>query len=164
VLDAIARADRICLVEPARPTWVGDRLHASEVRVRRAYGLDLAPAWPRIWLIVPQEVRLEISAARDSLGASARLTGWAVLYLLLAIWWWPAALMAVIAGATGAVNARLAASDLAELIEAAVDLYCRELAAQLGHVSTGQLTPEQGRELATLMRKSRWDPRSPLAE
>ena len=50
---AIARADRICLIEADRPTWIGDRLRACRVRIERAYGLDLNAAWPRLWLIVP---------------------------------------------------------------------------------------------------------------
>jgi hypothetical protein len=41
IRTAITRADRICLVEADRPTWVGDRLRACRLRVERAYGLDL---------------------------------------------------------------------------------------------------------------------------
>lgn len=164
VRKAIASADRISLVEAERPTWIGDRLRAAQVRVLRTYGLDLGAAWPRLWLIVPDVVRAEIGAARDSYAAAARLTGWSVLYLILAIWWWPAAPIAVIAGAAGVAKARSAASDLADLVESAVDLHGRDLAAQLGVTVTGTLTAAQGRELATLMRKSRWDPQSPLAD
>lgn len=39
---AITRADRICLLEPACRTWIGDRLRARSVRIKVAYGLDLA--------------------------------------------------------------------------------------------------------------------------
>jgi hypothetical protein len=161
---AIARADRICLVEADRPAWIGDRLRASEVRVQRAYGLDLGATWPRLWLIAPESVRTEISAARDAFSASARLTGWAVLYLALAVWWWPAALIAAAVGAASAIKGRLAAGDLADLVESAIDLYARELAGQFGHAGAGPLSPALGREITTLMRKSRWDPASPLAD
>jgi hypothetical protein len=59
VRKAIARADRICLIEADRPTWIGDRLRACHVRIERAYGLDLNAAWPRLWLIVPDTSRTE---------------------------------------------------------------------------------------------------------
>lgn len=164
VCKAIARADRICLIEPGRPTWIGDRLRVSEVRVQRTYGLDLGATWPRLWLLAPESVRTEISAARDSFTASARLTGWAVLYLALAAWWWPAAPIAVTAGIASVIKARLAAGDLADLVESAVDLHGRELARQLGRAEAGPLTPALGEDLTTVMRKSRWDPGSPLAD
>lgn len=161
---AMVRADQICLVDPARPTWIGDRLRVAEVRAERAYGLDLGAAWPRLWLIFPDIVRDETSSARESLAAAARLAGWTVLYLALAFWWWPAAPIALITAATSAVRAREAAATLADLVESAVDLHGRELAARLGVPVTGQLTAVQGGGLTALMRKSRWDPGSPTAE
>ena len=132
VRKAIARADRICLIEADRPTWIGDRLRACHVRIERAYGLDLNAAWPRLWLIVPDTVRTELGAARDAFSAAARLTAWAILYLILGIWWWPAVLIALITGATAIIRAHLATDNLADLIESAVDLHSRDLAAQLG--------------------------------
>jgi hypothetical protein len=161
---AITRADRICLVEPACPTWIGDRLHACHVRIDKAYGLDLAATWPRLWLTVPDTVRTELGAARDAFSAAARLAAWAVLYLVLAIWWWPAIPIAVIAGIAGVMKGRLAAGNLADLIESAVDLHSAELAAQLGEHVSGPVPPIVGRRLTTRMRKDRWDPNSPVAQ
>ena len=122
VRKAIARADRICLIEADRPTWIGDRLRACHVRIERAYGLDLNAAWPRLWLIVPDTFRTELGAARDAFSGAARLTAWAILYLALGIWWWPAIPIALITGATAIVRAHLATGNLADLIESAVDL------------------------------------------
>jgi hypothetical protein len=164
VRKAIARADRICLIEADRPTWIGDRLRACRVRIKRAYGLDLNAAWPRLWLIVPDTVRTELGTARDAFSAAARLAAWAILYLVLAIWWWPAAIIALVAGATAIVRAHLATDNLADLIESAIDLHVRDLAAQLDQDLTGAMTPAIGRLLTTQMRKSRWDPGSPLAD
>jgi hypothetical protein len=161
---AIARADRICLMQADRPTWIGDRLRASRVRIERAYGLDLNAAWPRLWLIVPDTVRTELGTARDAFSAAARLTAWAVLYLILGIWWWPAAIIALITGATAIIRAHQATGNLADLIESTVDLHGRDLAAQLGEQTPGQVTPVTGRRLTTQMRKSRWEPGSPLAD
>jgi hypothetical protein len=70
----------------------------------------------------------------------------------------------VTAGIASVIKARLAAGDLADLVESAVDLHGRELAVQLGRTVAGPLTPALGKELTTVMRKSRWDPGSPLAD
>lgn len=121
-------------------------------------------SWPRLWLIFPDNVRTELGTAHDAFSAAARLTAWGVLYLLLGIWWWPAVPIALITVATAMVRARLATSDLADLIEASVDLYARALAAQLDEPATGPLTRAAGEALTARMRKSRWDPDSPLAD
>ena len=164
VRKAIARADRICLIEADRPTWIGDRLRACHVRIDRAYGLDLNAAWPRLWLIVPDTFRTELGTARDAFSGAGRLTAWAILYLALGIWWWPAILIALVTGVTAVVRAHLATSNLADLIESAADLQGRDLAAQLDQNLTGPMTPAIGKLLSTRMRKSRWDPGSPLAD
>jgi hypothetical protein len=102
--------------------------------------------------------------ARDAFAAAARLTAWAVLYLILGIWWWPAVIIALITGATGIIRARQATDNLADLIESTVDLHARDLATQLGEQTPGQVTPVTGSRLTTQMRKSRWEPGSPLAD
>jgi hypothetical protein len=164
VRKAIARADRICLVEAGSPTWIGDRLRACRVRITKTYGLDLSAAWPRLWLIVPDTVRAELGVARDAFSSAARLTAWAVLYLVLAIWWWPALPVAVVTGAAAVGKGRLAASNLADLIESAVDLYGGDLAARLGEQASGPVSPALGGRITSRMRKDRWDPSSPLAD
>ncbi|GAA4640613.1 hypothetical protein GCM10023196_106840 [Actinoallomurus vinaceus] len=162
VRRAIERADRICVIEADCPTWIGDRLRACHVRISKAYGLDLPSAWPRLWLVFPDTVRAELGIARDAFSAAARLAAWAVLYLLLGIWWWPAVPVAVVTGAAAAVRGRLATGNLADLIEAAVDLHGADLAAALGDQPA--VTPDAGGRLSTRMRKDRWDPDSPLAD
>jgi hypothetical protein len=164
VRKAMATADRICLIEASRPTWIGDRLRACQARVKRTYGIDLNAAWPRLWLVAPEVVRQEISAARSAYSASARLVGWALLYLVLGIWWWPAAPIALIVGTAAIIKARLSTRDLADLIESAVDLHAADLAAQLGQAVTGPVTPGIGKKLTTRMSKTRWNPQSPMAD
>lgn len=163
VRRAIERTDRICLVEPARPTWIGDRLRVCQVRTARIYGLALETAWPRLWLIVPDSVRSQLGSAQDDFDSAARLTAWSALYLPLGIRWWPAILISAAIGVAGVVKGRGATGVLADLIEATVDLYSAQLAARLGEQTDGPLNPAVGSRLTTLMRKSRWDPDSPLA-
>ena len=71
--------------------------------------------------------------------------------------------IALVAGAVAVTRGRLATARLADLIESAVDLHGAELAAQLGEQPDGPLAPALGGRLSTRMRKSRWDPDSPLA-
>jgi hypothetical protein len=150
---ALARRDAICLVEPERPTWVGDRLRATDLRVHRAYDLDLGTAWPRLWSLAPDPLRSDLSAAQDAYTGAARLTGWGLLYAGVAFWWWPAAPIAVVCITAAWVKARAAADVLADLVETTVDLHARDLAAQLGIPCDGPLTRATGYAITARLRK-----------
>ncbi|NES27178.1 hypothetical protein GCE86_14125 [Micromonospora terminaliae] len=156
---AVARRVAVCLVEPARPTWVGDRLHATDVRVHRGYGIDLASGWPRLWLLLPDEARGELAAAQERCGAAARLTGWGLLYAALGAFWWPALVVGLVALPTARYRARLAVAVYADLAEAAVDLYGRDLALQLGLPCPDRLTREIGEQITAIVRKDDVVPR-----
>ncbi|MGW4293623.1 hypothetical protein ACWEH1_11300 [Micromonospora chersina] len=157
---AIARRAAICLVEPARPTWVGDRLHAADVRVHRGYGIDLATGWPRLWLLLPDEARSELAAAQDRCGAAARLVGWGLLYAVLGAFWWPALVVGLLALLAARYRARLAVAVYADLAEAAVDLYGRDLALRLGLPCPDRLTREIGEQVTAIVRKDDVVPRA----
>lgn len=155
---AAERANRIAWSEPGRPTWMGDRIHALEQIAQHRYGLDLTFSWPRLWLVLPDTARTEITAAHAGFAAAAAIATWAWAYLLLAILWWPAAVIAVAVGVTGWVRARAAIADLTALSEAAVDLHGRVLAVALGVAkenSAGPLTLTEGEQLSALSRKGR---------
>jgi hypothetical protein len=154
VKDAIARRNAISLTRPERPTWIGDRFRSTDQRILNAYDLDLAGIWPRLWLIIPDSVRTELTTARDRHTSAARLTGWAFLYLPLTWWWWPAFPISTAAAAVAWIRARQTAAALADLIEATVDLYSRDLADRLGISSSdGPLTRQTGLEITTALRK-----------
>ncbi|MGH3696720.1 MAG: hypothetical protein ACRDRX_22520 [Pseudonocardiaceae bacterium] len=150
---ALARRDAIAPEPPAGPTWIGDRFHALAVRVRRAYALDIHAVWPSLWLLLPDQPRAEITAARDAHTAAGRLGGWAVLYLLLGTVSWPALLAAAIRAAIAWYRARRTAQTLAELIEAAVDCHARDLATRLGFDCEGPLTRRVGVTMTDLLNK-----------
>lgn len=151
---ALDRCRRISPVPADRPTWIGDRLRAVDLRVHHAYRVDLEALWPRLWLALPDPARAELAEASAAYRASARLTGWGLMYLLVALWWWPAAVVAVVVLATAWVRARVAAAALADLVEAAVDLYVRDVAAALGVLPAGgRLDREAGDAVSALLRK-----------
>ncbi|MEU7825938.1 hypothetical protein [Catellatospora sp. NPDC049133] len=158
---ALARREAICLVEPDRPTWVADRFRAADLRVLRTYELDLGSAWPRLWTLAPQQLRDDITAAQESYADAARLHGWGVLYLALAAWWWPAAVIAACVVCVGSFKLRAAAGVLAELVETTVDLYGRDLAQQLGIEHDGPFTAQVGQLITLRLRKDH--PASPPA-
>jgi hypothetical protein len=145
--------DRIAVVAPSRPFWVGDRLTAPGERAGRAYALDLAAAWPRLWLILPPEVRTELDTARTRLGAVARQVAWAAGYLAVGALWWPAAIAGLITAVVAWRQARLTAAVLADLVESTVDLYGRRLAETLGLAAGGTMTADVGAGITALLRK-----------
>ncbi|MEW2314593.1 hypothetical protein [Streptomyces bauhiniae] len=148
-----ARRNEVGLVAPRHPCWTGDRVTTPDRRVWRAYRLDLTAAWPHLWLLAPDSTRAELGTARAALSAAARLTAWGLAYLLLAVWWWPAALVGAATLTTGAVRGRTAAASFAELAEALVDLQGPDLARTLGLDCAGRLTPETGEEVTRLLSK-----------
>ncbi|MFE3152823.1 hypothetical protein ACFXJ6_40325 [Streptomyces sp. NPDC059218] len=134
---------RIALEEPARPTWSGDRLNAAAVRIERDQGLDLATAWPHLWLVLPEETRSEIVTARQTLTRATTLAAWSLLYLPLTVRWWPAALLACVLALTTRTRTRAAIDAYALLLEAATRLHARDLAARLGlDTAAAPLAPE----------------------
>ncbi|KOG36689.1 MULTISPECIES: hypothetical protein [Streptomyces] len=148
-----ARRNLIALTRPARPTWMGDRLVSVDARVHHAYRLDLTPAWPRLWLLLPDTTHSEIRTARAALTAAARRAGWGALYVLPALWWWPAALVVAVVWASAWRQGRLAVHEFAELVESAVDLHGRDLATALGIPCEERLTAAEGLEITRALRK-----------
>ncbi|MFD9356476.1 hypothetical protein [Streptomyces sp. NPDC060031] len=133
---------------PQRPTSIAERFDVSAGRSRALYGLDLNLAWPRLWSVLPDVLRADVTAARDAYASAARLAGWGLMYAALAVLWWPAVLPGVVVVAVAAARARTAAGVLADLIDTATDLYLVDLAGRLG-VPTATLSAfETGRAIA----------------
>lgn len=127
------RRARLGPARPAWPTWVGDRYARTATRAAEVNGLhDLTLVWPRLWAVLPGELRADITAARTAYAATARLAAWGLLYTALAAAWWPAALLGPAILTTAVPRARAAADVLADLIETAADLRITDLADRLG--------------------------------
>jgi hypothetical protein len=149
----LALRNRLGLVEPARPTWMSDRIRAAGERVYRLYGLDLTTLWPRLWLRLPGDARADIARAQRSVQSAGSLAGWGLLYLLLSIWWWPAAVIGVVVVVVAWRRGRNAVGVVADLLESAVDVYGRDVAAALGLPCAGPLTTEHGLSVTRILRK-----------
>ncbi len=107
-----------------RPTAVGNILRAVERRVVHRYGLDPVLLWPRLWLLLPEEARQEIAAARESLDRLAEAWGWGLCFLVWAIWRPLLAVpVALIWMFLAASLARSPARTFALLVQSAFDLY-----------------------------------------
>jgi hypothetical protein len=150
---ALARRNRMALTEPSRPTWIGSRFQDLEERIARAHHLDIAVAWPRLWPLLSGNLRADLQAAYGAYTAAARLVGWALLYSVIGAWWWPAAVIAVVAVAAGWRQGRAGAAALADLIETAVDLQGRTLATGLGLRCEGPFDKDTGYQVTRLLRK-----------
>ncbi len=145
----IARRDAISLERPTRPTWIGDRWQSTFTRVRRAYALDLTAAWPRLWTILPDNLRTDISTTQTAYTRASILTAWAVLYAIPAVYYWPATLVAPSVLFVGTLRARTTTDTLCTLVETATDLYTHALAqhlttpdAETGNIINNQLRKE----------------------
>jgi hypothetical protein len=119
---------------PRQPTWIGERFRLLDSRVAAQYqGLQLGPLWPRLWLLVPEAVRIPVQAAESQFRSAVTLVGWGVLYLGLGIWWYPAAIAGLGAAFVGWRRTRSTTAGLTTLIEATVDTHLDTVATALGH-------------------------------
>lgn len=135
---------RISLEQPDRPTWSGDRLHTVTVRLERDLHLHLPIVWPYLWTTLPEPARDDLTAARTALTKATTLTAWALLYLPLTFWWWPALPLSVAIALTGRRRVRTTTDTYAQLLEATTRLHVVTLATQLGIPHTGAPTRALG--------------------
>jgi hypothetical protein len=149
------RVERLSPLEPTGVTWMADRMRLAQLRIRRRYDLDLPTIWPHVWTMAPELLRSQVEAAQDRYTAAGRLAGWAVLYLALAAFWWPGALLACLLGGLAWRQARTAVEVLATLLEATVDLSGRRLALEVGLACPGPLDLTVGARLREYLDRGR---------
>jgi hypothetical protein len=118
------KVDPVPVYLPDRPTWIGEQFRLLDVRVAAQYhGLRLALLWPRLWVVLPAEVRAVVQAANDQFRTATVLIGWGVLYLVIGCWWFPAAGVGLVTVVTGWRRTRTYTTTLTTLIEAVVDTH-----------------------------------------
>lgn len=120
--------ERLRQVPPAAagflPTPIGNVVRAADCRIEAKYGLVVSAVWSRLWLVLPQPVRDELTQARSAVDSAVAAVVWGLAFAVLGFWaWWaaPAGLL-VVAGALWLwLPSRVAA--FADLTEAAFDLH-----------------------------------------
>jgi hypothetical protein len=123
VKKAQRRRDRIAAYRPSHATWIGNRLAAMYINIKISRGVDLKERWPRLWITLPDRLREDIVAARDTFDDAAVLTAWGLMYLALGAAWWPAAVGGIVFTWRGWAAGRSAAEAYASLVEAAVQVH-----------------------------------------
>ncbi|MEV0233488.1 hypothetical protein [Nonomuraea sp. NPDC050786] len=105
------------------PTRLGNVLRAAETRPVDKYGLDIVAVWPHLWLVLPEQTRTELAAARLRLDAAVAACIWTVAYLVFTPWtlWALLALPAVVLVHRFWLVRR--AEHYADLVETTADLY-----------------------------------------
>ncbi|MFF1925139.1 hypothetical protein ACFVW8_31790 [Streptomyces sp. NPDC058221] len=145
---------RISPREPERPTWIGERFALTADRAREVNGVDdIDLVWPRLWPVLPEALRADITAARDAHADAARLCAWGVMYVPVSVTWWPAVLVVLAVLITGHIRGRSTARAFADLVEAALDLHLGDLAKQLGlELASDRPMDERGAAITKLLR------------
>lgn len=70
------------------PTRLGNIIRAAELRPKDKYGLDAVVCWPRLWLLLPGDVKQELAYVQAALNTAVRLYLWSLLFLIWIIWPW----------------------------------------------------------------------------
>ncbi|WP_129857143.1 hypothetical protein [Streptomyces albidoflavus] len=118
VIDEVAhQINRLSMAEPARPTWIGDRIAAVEQISVDRYGLGLRFDWPRLWLVLPEHVQAEHAQASSQFAPAVVTGAWTLPYLVPGALWWPALLIASVTCLSAWARARTAIAELTNLSE-----------------------------------------------
>ena len=109
--------------EELLPLPLGNILRARERTPERKYGLDPIICWPRMWSLLPENVRTDLASARSSLDRLAELCFWGLLF---ALWIFLTPWAIVIGLLWVFITYRMAcqaAMSYGDLLEAAFDLH-----------------------------------------
>jgi hypothetical protein len=68
--------------EDLLPTDLGNILRAREYSPERKYGLDAIVCWPRLWPLLPENIRMDLAKARSALDRLTEFWFWGLLFLL----------------------------------------------------------------------------------
>jgi hypothetical protein len=142
------------------PTRLGNLLKAAESRPRHRYGLDAVVCWPRLWLVMPETARTEVTAARASLDEGARLWLWSLLFCVWAVFTWWALAFALVGMIIGYRTVLAGAAVYGRLVLSCHDLYRKDLYTALGR----ELPADAREEIRAGQRLTAFLERGPVLE
>jgi hypothetical protein len=130
--DEYARLDRRRREAPVRPelrmpTKLGNVLRAAEARPGDRYGLDSIVCWPRLWLVLPESARKEVTDSRKVLNVRAEIWLWAALFLVWTVFAWWAPVVGVVVAFAAYRSMISAAAVYGDLVVSCYDLHRSEL-------------------------------------
>lgn len=144
------------------PTRLGDILRAAERRPADHYGLDALVCWYRLWMILPDAVKTDISQSRLQVDQSVRGWLWGALFIFWAPWvWWVAVPIAIVVPLLSYNFSMLSAANLfGDLTETAFDLHRMQLydALHLPRPTSPATERADGRRLTLLLWHGETDP------
>jgi hypothetical protein len=115
-----------------KPTRLGNILRSAEERPANSYGLIATVCWPRLWLLLPDGVKTELSAARSAMDTAIRIMIWSMLFLIWGVWvWWAFVAGLLVAFFAYYFSALSAAEVYGDLLEATFDLHRMKLYREL---------------------------------
>ncbi|MFD8224995.1 hypothetical protein ACFV16_12600 [Streptomyces massasporeus] len=140
--------------ERVMPTRLGNTLRAGESRPVDKYGLDVVAVWSRLWLVIPDHARAELTAARARLDTAVGGCLWSLGFFAFTAWTPWAALVATVALVwchRWLLQER--GEAFADLVEATADLYRAHLYEQLRWPLPSSPAQEQavGRNVTTFL-------------
>ncbi|MET9586881.1 hypothetical protein ABZY10_28035 [Streptomyces sp. NPDC006539] len=145
---------------PHRATWIGDRFALVDERVAAQYGVSLARVWPRLWQLRDDRTPKVVSAAWDEYAAATVRVAWALPYLVISLFWWPAAPLGLALVLLGWSQGRRGADDFCVSCEAAIDVQLRRLAHIVGvPLPHKRVTTAEGRQIDGILAKGAYLPR-----
>lgn len=110
-------------IEYRMPTRLGNILRSAELRPKEKYGLDAFICFPRVWLLLPPDVKEALAKARDELDSTTHIWIWSILFIswgILAIWAIPAGLLLTVLAYRWMLRS---AGIYGQLIESVFDVY-----------------------------------------
>jgi hypothetical protein len=139
--------------EDLLPTALGNTLRARERSPERKYGLDAVICWPRLWPLLPEIVRTDLTNTRASLDRVVELWFWGLLFLVWTVWTPWAALISLLWMVMIYGMARQAAMAYGDLLESAFDLHRLCLYDAIGWSRPAALKEEkeQGKHLTEFL-------------
>lgn len=105
------------------PTDLGNILRAREYSPQRKYGLDAIVCWPRLWPLLPENVRTDLANARSILDRLAEFWFWGLLSLLWAFELREAIIISIFWMIMAYKIVCQSAMSYGELVETAFDLH-----------------------------------------
>jgi hypothetical protein len=105
------------------PTRLGNILQAFEGRPAVRYGLNAELCWPRLWMLLPDGAKQEITEARSRLSFAAQVWIWGVLFTVWTAWAWWALPVGILTAILAYLRMLVVAGVYGELLESCFDIY-----------------------------------------